>query len=97
MGKANEFHKKQIARLQKKIEDLKEINYSLERENLSLKKERDTEQKFVQDLILKHKKAIEEAKNSKAKYDDLISETLKQKKQFSDKITILLRRLKKQK
>ena len=83
--------------LKSEISNLKSANAALEKENLLLKQNSEQEHKLIQYLKQTYEKAITDAKNAKAGYEKLMSETLKQRKQFENQTAVLLKKLKRQK
>lgn len=98
------YQQKQIKQLQEKIKLLENENKSLMRENTSLHNINETNKQTIEKMTVEYKKSMDllsqsivDANEIRAKYMVSVKDIVDLKKQYADKMSDLLKRLKKQK
>lgn len=98
------YQQKQIRRLEEQINSLKQENKILEQENISLQRINNTYEQTIKDLQIEHDQTIkkysdglEEINEIKSQYKLAIKSANLLKKEYVDKMQVLLQQVHKQK
>lgn len=97
------YQEKKISELEEQVKGLEQENKVLEQENASLRNVNDINRELIEKLKAEHDsilneyaEGLKEIKGLRQKYTELIEAVSKTKKEYSNKMQILLRQLKKQ-